>query len=65
MRDMIDCFAKMCQTVPVDDLKRQLTNEQIVEIVKDHLDADVNVGFLILNHNVYAVCSDGLVAIEI
>ena len=61
--DVLDYLTKMIQTVPVD-LKRQLTNEQIVDIVKNHLDVDANAVFLILNHNIYAVCSDGLVAIK-
>lgn len=58
----LDCLTKMVQTVSVD-LKRQ-TNKEIVDILKSYLDIDANAGFLILNHNIYAVCSDGIVAIK-
>ena len=60
--DVLDYLTKMIQTVSVD-LKRQ-TNKEIVDILKSFLDIDANAGFLILNHNIYAVCSDGLVAIK-
>lgn len=58
----LDYLTKMIQTVQVD-LKRQ-TNKEIVDILKSYLDIDANAGFLILNHNIYAVCSDGIVAIK-
>lgn len=59
VQEIVDCATTMSKKA-----EGQLTNEQIVEIVKNHLDIDANVGFLIMNHNVFAVCSDGLVQIK-